>query len=180
MRVKNGGGAEDMYKAEDKMEFVKQHKICIEGQHEGHFFENVFSQIVEKGYITQETVQRIQLEMVNLWMEQIEDFNAGKSSSIEEKKAKSLMESIYHTLGFRLKSLKDLDESIDLLKNQSIKSLFQEGQELIQNRYQQLKEEYSTLKSHLIPTENIAYRDTYDKGLAPFFKFYSPKFESHE
>lgn len=159
---------------------IKKQKICVEGQHEGHFFENVFSQIVENGYITEETLQRIQVEMVNLWTEQIEAYNAGKSSSIEEKKAKSLMESVYQTLGFRLKALEDLDDSIELIQSQSIKSLFEEGQKLIENRYQKLKEEYKLLQTRLLPTENIAYRDTYDEGLAPFFKFYSPKFESHE
>ena len=133
---------------------IKKQKICVEGQHEGHFFENVFSQIVEGGYITEETLQRIQVEMVNLWTEQIEAYNAGKSSSIQEKKAKSLMESVYQILGFRLKALEDLDDSLD------------DSIELIQSR--------------LLPTENIAYRDTYDEGLVPFFKFYSPKFESHE
>ena len=121
---------------------IKKQKICVEGQHEGHFFENVFSQIVEGGYITEETLQRIQVEMVNLWTEQIEAYNAGKSSSIQEKKAKSLMESVYQTLGFRLKALEDLDDSIELIQSQSIKSLFEEGQKLIENRYQKLKEEY--------------------------------------
>ncbi len=166
--------------SENQEGLIKKQKICVEGQNEAHFFENVFTQIVEKGYITQETLQRIQVELLNLWTEQIEAYNAGKSSSIQEKKAKSLMESIYETLGFRLKALEDLDDSIALIQSHSIKSLFEEGQELIENRYQKLKEEYKILQARLLPTENIAYRDTYDEGLAPFFKFYSPKFESHE
>lgn len=166
--------------SENQEGLIKKQKICVEGQNEAHFFGNVFTQIVEKGYITEETLQRIQVELLNLWTEQIEAYNAGKSSSIQEKKAKSLMESIYETLGFRLKALEDLDDSIALIQSHSIKSLFEEGQELIENRYQKLKEEYKILQARLLPTENIAYRDTYDEGLAPFFKFYSPKFESHE
>lgn len=165
---------------EEKTELIKKQKISVEGQHEGHFFENVFSQIVENGYIGEETLGRIQVEMINLWTQQIEGYNAGKSSSIEEKKAKALMESIYHTLGFRLKALDDLDESILLLQDQSIKSLFDEGQELIKIRFEKLKKEYEELQNRLLPTENIAYRDTYDEGLAPFFKYYSPRFESQE
>ena len=116
--------------SENQEGLIKKQKICVEGQNEAHFFENVFTQIVEKGYITEETLQRIQVELLNLWTEQIEAYNAGKSSSIQEKKAKSLMESIYETLGFRLKALEDLDDSIALIQSHSIKSLFEEGQEL--------------------------------------------------
>ena len=163
-----------------KMEIVREKKICVEGKNEAHFFENVLTDIMEKGYLSEETMQSIQVELINLWTMQIEAFNRGKSSSITEGNAKALLESIYHTLGFRLKALEDLDESITLLQHQSIKVLFEEGQEIIEKRYEVLKEQYQTLMGCLLPTENMAYRDTYDEGLAPFFKEYSPKFHSHE
>ena len=165
---------------ESQMELVNKQSICVEGKHEGHFFENVLTEIVEKGYLKEEDIQRIQVELITLWKEQIEAYNRGKSSSITEKKAKRLLESIYHTLGFRLRALNHLDESIDLLQYSGIKALFEEGQNLIEERFKVLKKQYEKLMNRLLPIDNIAYRDTYDEGLAPFFKFYSPKFESQE
>lgn len=167
-------------KKEITSELIKQKKINVEGKHEGHFFENVLTDIVEKTYLKPEDMQRIQVELVSLWREQIEAYNKGKSSSITEKKAKSLLESIYHTLGFKLRSLKDLDESIQLLQYGKIKDLFKEGQSLIRDRFKILKMQYEDLHAHLMETDNIAYRDTYDVGLAPFFKYYDWEFESQE
>lgn len=162
------------------MELVPEKKICVEGKHEGHLFEIVLSEVMEKGYLQETDMQRIQIELIEIWKKLIEGFNNGRSSSIQETNAKRLLESIYCTLGYRFSVLEDLDKSITLLQEKSMKVLFEEGQSLIKQRFELLKEEYETLKAVLLPTENIAYRDTYDEGLAPFFTSYSPKYESQE
>ncbi len=163
-----------------KMELTKEKQICIEGKHEGHFFENVLSEIMEKGYLQEEDMQRIQMEMIQIWTKQIEGFNRGRSSSITETNAKKLLESIYFTLGFRFRVLEELDDSITLLRQKTLNELFEEGQSLIKERFEQLKVEYEQLKTSLLKTDNIAYNDTYGKGLEPFFKEYAPEFASQE
>ena len=163
-----------------RMAIMKEKKICVEGSHEGHFFEIVLSEVMESGYLQETDIERIQIEFIEVWKKQIEAFNRGRSSSITETNAKKLLESIYCTLGFRLRVLEDLDESILLFQQKGIEALFREGQELIKERFDQLKEQYQLLKSWLLPTENRAYRDTYDEGLEPFFISYSAEFESQE
>ena len=161
-------------------QIIQPKKICIEGKHEGHFFENVLGEIVDKGYLSESTLQRIQVEVINLWTEQIERYNRGRSSSIAENKAKSLLESIYVTLGFSLKELENLDDSILVLQKETIKTLFEKGQKALKKRFAQLKEQYAYLKEHLLETDNMAYRDTYDKGIEPFFVNYNIEFASQE
>lgn len=147
---------------------------------EGHFFEHLLSIIIEKGYLSTEEIQSLQLQLVNLWTVQIEAYNGGKSSSIPKKQAEKLMQSIYFTLGFYFKRLKDLDESITLMKSYPLKELFEKGQRLIKEAVEDTREAFERFKLGLLPTQNIAYQDTYSKGLSPFFALYNLKFESQE
>lgn len=180
--MENGKGSENILneEVETHNKLIKSQKINIEGMNEGHFFENVLTCIIENGWLSEETIQKLQLQTINCLTEQIEKFTAGKSSSIPEEKAKKLLDSIYFTLGFRLMQLTDIDQSITLLQHKSIKELFEEGQHFIESRFEKLKLEFELLESELLPTQNIAYRDTYEIGLTPFFKLYDPKFESQE
>ena len=155
----------------------KLQKQCID---EGHFFEHLLSILIEKGYLSTEEIQGLQLQIINLWTLQIEAYNAGKSSSIPKKQAEKLMKSIYFTLGFYFKNLTDLDESITLMKSKSLKELFEEGQDLISEKVEKIRDVFERLKSQLLPVKNIAYQDTYSKGLDPFFTLYNLKYESHE
>lgn len=147
---------------------------------EGHFFEHLLSVIIEKEYLSTEEIQSLQLQLVNLWTLQIEAYNGGKSSSIPKKQAEKLMQSIYFTLGFYLRRLKDLDESIALMKSSPLKELFEKGQRLIKEEVENTREAFERFKLGLLPTQNIAYQDTYSKGLSAFFTLYNLKFESQE
>lgn len=155
-------------------------KLQKESIDEGHFFEHLLSIIIEKGYLSTEEIQSLQLQLVNLWTVQIEAYNGGKSSSIPKKQAEKLMQSIYFTLGFYFKRLKDLDESIALMKSYPLKELLEKGQSLIKEEVEDTREAFERFKLGLLPTQNIAYQDTYGKGLEPFFKLYNLKFESQE
>lgn len=168
------------HQSKGKMKLMQEKKICVQGKHEGHFFENVLSEVIEKGYLKEMDMERMQMELIQIWTKQIEGFNSGRSSSITETNAKKLLESIYFTLGFRLRGLNDLDDSIILLQEKNLEDLFEEGQTLIRERLESLKEEYKTLQDALLETQNIAYRDTYDRGLAPFFTSYLPEYASQE
>lgn len=161
---------------EMKLGIIKSRKLKLEKMNEGRLFESIMTCIMERHYMSEEVIGDIQLQTVNCLMEQIELYNAGRSSSISEVKAKKLMESIYATLSFRLEQLEDIDDSITLMQEKPIKELFKEGQEMIKQRFEKLKEEYELLKTKLLPTENKAYRDTYDKGIAPFFESFDVRF----
>lgn len=158
----------------------RQVKLQKESIDEGHFFEQLLSIIIEKGYLSTEEIESLQLQLVNLWTLQIEAYNGGKSSSIPKKQAEKLMQSIYFTLGFYFKRLKDLDESITLMKSYPLRELFEKGQRLIKQEVEDTREAFEKLKLGLLPTQNIAYQDTYSKGLSPFFTLYNLKFESQE
>lgn len=158
----------------------RQVRLQKESIDEGHFFEHLLSIIIEKGYLSTEEIQSLQLQLVNLWTVQIEAYNGGKSSSIPKKQAEKLMQSIYFTLGFYFKRLKDLDESITLMKSYPLKELFEKGQRLIKEAVEDTREAFERFKLGLLPTQNIAYQDTYSKGLSPFFALYNLKFESQE
>ena len=147
-----------------KMELTKEKQICIEGKHEGHLFEIVLSEVIEKGYLKEADMERIQIEMIQLWKQQIEAFNNGRSYSITEANAKRLLESMYFTLGFRFQALEDLDDSITLLKEKSVGELFEEGQSLIKQQFERLKERYEELKLSLIEADNIAYNEAWRNG----------------
>lgn len=175
-----GGNIAMLQMNRGKMELTKEKQICIEDKHEGHLFEIVLSEVTEKGYLKEADMERIQIEMIQLWKQQIEAFNNGRSYSITEANAKRLLESMYFTLGFRFQALEDLDDSITLLKEKSVGELFEEGQSLIKQQFERLKERYEELKLSLIETDNIAYNDTYKQGLEPFFKNYKLEFESQE
>lgn len=145
-----------------------------------HFFESLIEVGVKEKYLEPEMLQNLQMQLLNLLALKIEKYNAGKSSSIPKKTAEKLMQSIYFTLGFYLKSLEDLDESILLLHTKPLKEMLEEGQRQIEMKVEEVREELQQLERELLLTKNIAYQDTYTKGLAPFFKAYKPEFFSQD
>lgn len=161
-------------------EIEKVIKIQREQLDKGYFFEDLIGNLIKKNLLEPEVIKDLQMQLLNLLALQIEAYNAGKSSSIPKKEADKLMQSIYFTLGFYLKGVGDLDSCILLLQTKPLKEMFEEGRGQIEERVEEVKVKFNKLSSEWLPINNIAYQDTYQKSLIPFFASYKPKFFSQE
>lgn len=161
-------------------EIKKFQRIHKEGLSKAHFFEHLIALIEEKGYLSEEQWQKVQLKLLEILTRQIEIFNKGQSSSIQKQKAEALMASIYFTLGVYFRELEDIDESIEILGKANLEEAFSEGKRLIHEKVERCKLLYEKAKATKITTENIAYNDTLGEGLNCFFKSYDEALRAEE
>lgn len=144
-----------------------------------HYFEHLLEEVSSKSLLSEEALENVQMQLLTLLSQQIEKYNAGKSTSIQVKQAEKLMVSINYTLGMYFKSIENINESIALIKEGRFGDYFNQGYEIIIKKLESVKAAWSALKDEAIETENYAYNDTIGKGIEPFFEEYNPRFESH-
>ena len=144
------------------------------------YFESLLEQAHDKGILNNTDVERIQYRCLNLLAEKVERYNAGDSSSIRIEAAKSIMTSIFFTIGLALKTYPDPDMAATALKNVPISELYQKGRKRIDTMIIATKTVHAKLLHQLVDTQNVFYRNTLESGILGFFKLYSPDYSAHE
>lgn len=90
------------------------------------------------------------------------------------------MTSIMFVIGIELKSYKDPQEAIHMLKTESMTTLFDNGIIHIQHKIAVSRRLQKHIISHLLNTPHVFYRSTIVEGIHAFFKMYCPQFSAHE
>lgn len=130
--------------------------------------------------LTDEDVERIQMESLSLLKEQTAKWSRGKSSSVRVEKAQELLASIYYTVGLALKACPSPEDAIDALKQTALAELYQKGLARVERKLKASKRMYREIRSNLFQTRNVFYRSTVVDGIGGFFKLYSPEFSAQE
>ena len=125
-------------------------------------------------------LNRIQLESVELLTQRVYDFTKGKSSSVPEETAETIMGSIAFTLSLYLKNLGDHDAALLSLKEEPLANLYQKGRNMIDEQVKWGRFQLEEVKKTRLPIEHIAYNDTITKGLSGFFLTYDRDFAAQE
>jgi hypothetical protein len=83
--------------------------------------------------------------------------------------AQSIFQSALYSIGVYLKSLPDTDMGLSEIINTPLEELHKKGRKLIEKKINIARHLLHLVQQERIETENIAYRDTIDKGLSEFF-----------
>lgn len=158
----------------------KQYAIKRVNLDEEHYFQSIMEQAYKISLLTNEELEAVQMQTMQLLSKQIVSFTSGDSSSVRMETAQSIMLSIFYGIGIFLKSAPDVDESIKLIKQKPICELYKSGRLLIDSQMKNARELFAAVKQSRIDTEHKAYNDTLDTGIEPFFSSYNADFAAHD
>lgn len=143
---------------------------------QSNFFEDLLNNLFINKIADKSDIYSIQNEIIKLLCDKVYRFTKGESSSVREEAAQSLLESIYYILSEYFKTIDNLDDSINIIKEKSLKSLYKEGKSIIDLKMNEAEKLLKSIKKSKINVINNAYNDTIDNGIDLFFKEYDKDF----
>lgn len=135
---------------------------------------------VRVGILTDADLIRIQSEVFALLARQADKLTRGESSSVNAETAVNLTESVFFTVGIRLKREGIPDRAAVLLRDIPIERLFDEGMDDIRRMMAAARRLQKSVTENLFDTPNVFYRGTARGGIDGFFRLYRPQFAAHE
>lgn len=145
-----------------------------------YYFQSLLQYAYSNNLLNKEQFENIQIQIIGILKELVGYYTMGESTSVRVEVAESLLLSIYYTISLFLKNNFKAIESIDLIKKNNIKEIFNKGQKLLKVKFN----ECTTLLEYITKTKilikNYAYIDTMEYGIPLFFKEYNFRYESHE
>jgi len=145
-----------------------------------YYFQSLLQYAYSNNLLNKEQFENIQIQIIGILKELVGYYTMGESTSVRVEVAESLLLSIYYTISLFLKNNFKAIESIDLIKKNNIKEIFNKGQKLLKVKLN----ECTTLLEYITKTKilikNYAYIDTMEYGIPLFFKEYNFRYESHE
>jgi hypothetical protein len=146
----------------------------------GFYFQSLFQEACNKHLLSDLQIERIQLEVVELMAKEVERYTNDESSSVLLEKAQELLQSITYSIGVYLKSLPDMGDKIDLLKNEKLSVLFYRGMDSVAAIKTKSWSLLQNIQKNSLKLHNYSYQDTINTGVPEFFHDYNIEFGAHE
>ena len=134
----------------------------------------------ERGMLTDNDLVRIQSQLFALIARQADKLTRGESSSVTAETAVNLTESVFFTVGVRLKREGIPDRAAELLRDVPIEELFDGGMDCISRMMTAARRLQGEILGNFFDTPNVFYVGTARGGIDGFFKLYRPQFGAHE
>lgn len=155
-------------------ELTNIHAIDPAALRQGEYLVSLLTEARRCGLLPQAEMERFQMDSLSLLAIQSERYNGGASSSIRVEKAQELLAGVYYTVGAALKACPTPEAALELLRQESLTSLFEAGQRRIQRKLHTARLLHRRLKRELFATPNVFYHATAVEGIDGFFKLYRP------
>lgn len=143
-----------------------------------------FHHLIEEGgrlsLISPGQLETLQYQLVELLADRFNRRTSGFSSSVPVETGKSIQQSVFYTVGYYLKSLKDAESALEVLISEPLGELFLRGQKLIDTNLVNAKKLLRFVQQNRLATDVLAYNDTLDAGLPEFFSSYDTDYGAHE
>ena len=156
------------------------HRIDAKQLHLRHYAESLIQQAFSCHLLSETDIAGMQSDLLVLLAEQCDRWSGGESSSIPTEKAQDMMTSILFVISMKLKSYPSLEEAVQILKSEPLRSLFESGLQIIHRKTIVNRHLQRQIADNLLETPNDYYRSTIVDGIHGFFKLYCPQFAAHE
>lgn len=133
-------------------ELTNIHAIDPTALRQGEYLVSLLTEARRCGLLPQAEVERFQMDSLSLLAIQSERYNGGASSSIRVEKAQELLAGVYYTVGAALKACPTPEAALELLRQESLTSLFEAGQRRIQRKLHTARLLHRRLKRELFAT----------------------------
>lgn len=156
------------------------HQIDENRLDERYYTQSLIQQALSCHLLSDADISGIQSDLMVLLAEQCKKWNHGESSSVPAEKAQDIMTSVLFVIGIKLKSRRSPEQTVELLKNQPVRLLFESGIQIINRKISFSKLLQRKITDNMLETPSNYYRSTIEDGIKGFFKLYRPEFSAHE
>lgn len=146
----------------------------------GHYFQSLLQAAAEQNLLSGQQIQALQYGLIDLMAKEVERYTNSESSSVPVEKAQELLQSITYQIGAYLKTVPDMQQKLELLKQEKPETLFYRGMEQITIYQEEAMRLLTRLQEKGSRPDSIAYRDTLYHGLPEFFHDYNIEYGAHE
>ena len=144
------------------------------------YYISILKECIKANIIDNNVIYTTQLELGNLLKKIILKYTKGESTSVTVETAEKLLIAIWYTIDTYLSSLGSIKDSIDIIKNESLETMYSQGKKILKEEFENTKELYEKTIKEKLDIEIIAYNDTLGDGIEAFFKNYNIEFEPHD
>ncbi|WBW97285.1 DUF6179 domain-containing protein [Oceanirhabdus sp. W0125-5] len=159
---------------------IEEIKIKKENLNKNQYTFSILKEGFRLGLIDKNTINNIQIQIMNILKDLITRYTVGESSSVPITTGEKLLASICYCIDAYCDSFNDIEECIDELKTSNIRELYEKGVELVTSYVEETRIFYEKIKKDRLHIELQAYDDTIDEGLGSFFKDYEVVFNAHD
>ena len=155
-------------------------KIKREKLDERNYFKTLIEAAYEEQMITEDDILNLQMQILQLLDEIVYKYNGVDSSSIRKEILEEISNSNNYTIGIYLKTFRNPDEAIKIVKEKGLKMAYLEGRKNIDKMLNIIRLMYIKVKQNKLNIENDTYNDTIRGGIQGFLKIYDPDFKAQD
>ncbi len=141
---------------------------------------SLLSEALKYGLVTNEFYNLFQMQLLNLFEEQIGKYTAGSSSSVAMDKGKEIIQSILFITDMYLKAFGKPSSSLEILKSQNLKEIYNKGFINMLNMLSKPKKRLKELQKAMLPFQNESYVFTIKQEIPEYLKNYNILFNAHQ
>ena len=155
-------------------------KIKREKLDERNYFKTLIEAAYEEQMLTDDDIVNLQIQVLQLLDKKVYKYNGLDSSSIRKEILEEISNSNIYTISIYLKTFRNPDEAIKILKENGLEIAYQEGRKKIVKMLNIIRVMYIKVKQNKLNIENDTYNDTIIGGIQGFLKIYDPDFKAQD
>ena len=165
-------------KSLNELEIVS--KIKRENLDEKSYLKTLIEEAYKNQMVTDEDIKNMQIQIFELLDERVYKYNGTESSSIRKEIMEQINASNYYTISLYLKTFKNPDDAVNMLKTKGLQEAYYNGRKRIDRLLNIIKVMYIKVKQNKLKTKNTTYNNTIIGGIQGFLKIYDPDFNAQD
>lgn len=155
-------------------------KIKREKLDERNYFKTLIEVAYENQMITENDIVNLQMQVLQLIDKRVYKYNGVDSSSVRKEVVEEISNSNNYTISIYLKTFRNPDEAIKIVKEKGLEIVYEEGRKEIDKMLKIIRVMYIKVKQNKLNIENDTYNDTIIGGIQVFLKIYDPDFKAQD
>ena len=155
-------------------------KIKRENLDEKSYLKTLIEEAYKNEMISDEDIKNMQIQIFELLDERVYKYNGTESSSIRKEIMEQINTSNYYTISLYLKTFKNPDDAVNMLKAKGLKEAYYNGRKRIDRLLNIIKVMYIKVNQNKLKTKNTTYNNTILGGIQGFLKIYDPDFNAQD
>ena len=155
-------------------------KIKRENLDEKSYLKTLIEEAYKNKMIFDEDIKSMQIQIFELLDERVYKYNGTESSSIRKEIMEQINTSNYYTISLYLKTFKNPDDAVNMLKTKGLQEVYYNGRKRIDRLLNIIKVMYIKVKQNKLKTKNTTYNNTILGGIQGFLKIYDPDFNAQD
>lgn len=155
-------------------------KIKRKNLDEKSYLKTLIEEAYKSQMINDEDIKNMQIQIFELLDERVYKYNGTESSSIRKEIMEQINASNYYTISLYLKTFKNPDDAVNMLKTKGLQEAYYNGRKRIDRLLNIIKVMYIKVKQNKLKTKNTTYNNTILGGIQGFLKIYDPDFNAQD